>query len=268
MHQFNVRETGAKVVRQNCLLKKVRQYKRHMEAFKKRIKDLLPAACDFQGDSMRAREIARDAYRRAETNEENVLRISIDGLIAQLASNMIKRIENTDEKSSYQISLVTSYIRSHFLINDMILNGDIVEATTLIRKQLESLTRIHELDATPLAKLMKKTPNVINCFKSVGKKIYPHLSEIAHFATPRVGELLHVVKDGDLVGPSLHPRYTKSAHGSFDLQALISIYFLFWLIEKQKSWYPNIDSTSNMAVLHSVFQTALNSGVISNGETP
>lgn len=238
-----------------------------METIKNRIEELLPAACDFQGESMKAREIARDAYRRAETNEENVLRISIDGLVAQLASNMTNRIANTDEKSSYQIALVTSYIRSHFLINDMILDGDIVEATTLIRKQLESLTRVHELDANPLAKLMKKTPNVINCFKSVGKKIYPHLSEIAHFTTPRVGELLHVVEDGDLVGPSLHPQYTKAAHGSFDLQTLISIYFLFWLIEKQKSWYPNIDSTSDMAVLYSAFQIALDSGVISNGET-
>lgn len=216
---------------------------------------------------MRAREIAREEYRKVETNEENILRISIDGLLAQLASNMTKKIENTDNKTSYQISLVTSYIRSHYLINDMILDGDVVEATTLIRKQLESLTRIHELDANPLAKLLKKTPNVINCFKSVGKKIYPHLSEIAHFATPRVGELLHVVEDGELVGPSLHPRYTKSAHGSFDLQALVSIYFLFWLIEKQKSWFPSIDSTSNMEVLYTTLQIALDSGVISDGET-
>jgi hypothetical protein len=235
-----------------------------MEAFEKKIRDLLPAACEFQGESMRAREIAREEYRKVETNEENILRISIDGLLAQLARNMANKIENTDDKTSYQISLVTSYIRSHYLINDMILDGDIIEATTLIRKQLESLTRIHELDKNPLAKLLKKTPNVINCFKSVGKKIYPHLSEIAHFATPRVGELLHVVEDGDLVGPSLHPRYTKFAHGSFDLLALVSIYFLFWLIEKQKSWFPKIDSTSNMAVLNTTFQTALNSGVISD----
>lgn len=215
---------------------------------------------------MRAREIAREEYRKAETQEENILRISIDGLLAKLASNMKNKIENADDKTSYQISLVTSYVRSHYIINEMILDGDIIEATTLIRKQLESLTRIHELDKNPLLKLLKKTPNVINCFKSVGKKIYPHLSEIAHFATPRVGELLHVVEDGDLVGPSLHPRYTKSAHGSFDLHALISIYFLFWLIEKQKSWFPNIDSTSNMRVLYTTFQIALESGVISDKE--
>jgi len=239
-----------------------------MKSILERIKDLLPAACDFQGDSMKAREVTRAKYREVETEEENTLRISIDGLIAQLANNMTDKIEETDEKVSYQISLVTSYVRSHFIINDMILDGDIVEATTLIRKQLESLTRMNELDSKPLLKLIKKTPNVINCFKRPGKKIYPHLSEVAHFATPRVGELLHVVEDGELVGPSLHPQYVKAAHGCFDLQALVTIYFLFWFIDKQESWYPEIDKTEYMAVLYSTFQMALDSGVIVNDEKP
>lgn len=237
-----------------------------MEAIMERVKDLLPAACDFQGESMKAREVARDKYRQTETEEENTLRIFIDGLVAQLANNMVNKIEDTDEKVSYQISLVTSYVRTHFIINDMIMDGDIVEATILIRKQLESLTRMNELDSKPLLKLMKKTPNVINCFKKPGKKIYPHLSEVAHFATPRVGELLHVVEDGELVGPSLHPQYVEAAHGCFDLQAFVTIYFLFWFIDKQEAWYPEIDKTENMALLYSTFQIALDSGVIVNDE--
>ena len=235
-----------------------------MEAIINRVKTLLPAACDFQVESNKAREITREQYRRIETEQENTLRICIDGLVAQLAANMANKIEGTDEKDSYQISLVTSYVRTHFIINDMILDGDIVEATTLIRKQLESITRMNELDAKPLLKLMKKTPNVINCFKRPGKQIYPHLSEVAHFATPRVGELLHVVEDDELVGPSLHPQYVQASHGCFDLQALVTIYFLFWLIEKQENWYPNIDKAENMAVLFSIFNIAMDTGVIVN----
>ncbi len=231
-----------------------------------RVKGLLPAACDFQGESKKAREVARDEYRRVETEQENTLRICIDGLVAKLANNMANKIEETDEKVSYQISLVTSYVRTHFIINDMIMDGDIVEATTLIRKQLESLTRMNELDSKPLLKLMKKTPNVINCFKRPGKQMYPHLSEVAHFATSRVGELLHIVEDGELVGPSLHPQYVQAAHGCFDLQALVTVYFLFWFIDKQESWYPHIDKEESMAVLYSAFQIALDSGVIVNDE--
>jgi len=237
-----------------------------MKELMEKVKDLLPAACDFQGESMKARESAREEFRRIETEPENVLRIIIDGLVAQLASNMTNKIEETDEKTSYQISLVTSYIRTHYIINDMILDGDIVEATTLIRKQLESLTRMNELDSKSLLKLFKKTPNVINFFKKPGKKIYPHLSEVAHFATPRVGELLHVLEDGELLGPSLHPQYVKAAHGCFDLQAFVTIYFLFWLIGKQESWYPEIDTKDDMAVLYSIFQTALETGVIVNND--
>jgi len=237
-----------------------------MEAIMERVKDFLPAACEFQAKSMKAREVARDEYLKTETEEENTLRICIDGLVAQLASNMVNKIEETDEKVSYQIALVTSYVRTHFIINDMIMDGDIVEATTLIRKQLESLTRMHECDSKPLLKLMKKTPNVINCFKMPGKKTYPHLSEVAHFATPRVGNLLHVVEDGELVGPSLHPQYVEAAHGCFDLQALVTIYFLFWFIDKQEAWYPEIDKNENMTLLYSTFQIALDSGVIVNDE--
>lgn len=237
-----------------------------MKELMEKVKDLLPAAAEFQGESMKAREVARDKFRHIETEQENILRIMIDGLVAQLASNMTNKIENTDEKTSYQISLVTSYIRSHYIINDMILDGDIVEATTLIRKQLESLTRMNELDSKPLLKLLKKTPNVINCFNKPGKKIYPHLSEVAHFATPRVGELLHVVEDGELVGPSLYPQYVEAAHGCFDLQAFVSIYFLFWIIGKQESWYPEIDTKDDMAVLNNILNMAIETGVIVNDD--
>jgi hypothetical protein len=103
----------------------------------------------------------------------------------------------------------------------------------LLKKQLESLTRLHELDAKPLQKLMRKTPNVINRFKEMGKQAYTHLSKIAHFASPRAGELLYVVgREGDLIGPSMIPVYTDAAHRCFDMQALVSFYFLFWFIGK------------------------------------
>jgi hypothetical protein len=43
--------------------------------------------------------------------------------------------------------LVTSYVRTHFIVTDLILNGDLVEAVTLIRKQLESVARLNELES-------------------------------------------------------------------------------------------------------------------------
>jgi hypothetical protein len=113
----------------------------------------------------------------------------------------------------------------------------------LLKKQLESLTRLHELGAKPLQKLMRKTPNVINRFKEMGKQAYTHLSKIAHFASPRAGELLYVVgREGNLIEPSMIPVYTDAAHRCFDMQALVSFYFLFWFIGKQRGFYEVFDA--------------------------
>jgi len=227
------------------------------------IEELLKQACEFQGLSMQSREISSEKYRNKETDAESYIRIVIDGLMARLAQNMKEKVKNTNEKISYQIALSASYVRTHFIINDMILHSDLVEANTLIRKQLESLTRLHELDDKPLQKLMRKTPKVINTFKAMGKQTYPHLSEIAHFASPKAGELLHVMEmEGDLIGPSMIPIYTDAAHGCFDMQALVSFYFLFWFIGKQKEFYEAFDGKAEEKLLLSAFKAAIDADVI------
>jgi hypothetical protein len=146
---------------------------------KKNVEELLTSVCDFQADSERARAKARDSYRQNEPEQHNVFRITLDGLIVRTSKQLLNKFDNTTDKISYQLSLSASFLRTHFIINDMILNGDLIEAFTLIRKQLEALTRLHEIDDKPLLKLLKKTPNVINLFGEGGKKIYPTLSEIA-----------------------------------------------------------------------------------------
>jgi|APLak6261669087_1056070.scaffolds.fasta_scaffold11999_1 hypothetical protein len=227
------------------------------------IEELLKEACEFQGLSMQSRESTSVEYRKKETDAESYIRVVIDGLMVRLAQNMKEKIKDTNEKISYQISLSASYVRTHFIINDMILHGDLVEANTLIRKQLESLTRLHELDAKPLQNLTRKTPNVINTFKKMGKQAYPHLSEIAHFASPKAGELLHVMeKEGDLIGPSMIPVYTDAAHGCFDMQALVSFYFLFWFIGKQREFYEAFGGEAEEKLLLSAFKTAIEADVI------
>lgn len=227
------------------------------------VEELLKDACDFQGQGMGSREAASIKYRSKETNEEFYVRSMIDGLMVRLANRMSNEVKGTNEKISYQIGLITSYVRTHFIINDLILGGDLIEASTLTRKQLESLTRLYEIDDKPLQKLLRKTPNVINAFKRVGKQAYPHLSEIAHFASPRPAELLHVVEPGDgLVGPSMFPLYSEHSHGCYDLQALISLYFLYWLVGKQKEFYPDYNSLPEEKLLLSVHRTALDAGMI------
>lgn len=202
------------------------------------VEELLRGAADFQADATLAREETKEIYRRSEPDGHNTFRITLDGLIARTIQQLANKIENPTEKISYQISLAISFVRTHFIVNDMIMYGDLIEAFTLIRKNFESLTRLHEIDENPLLKLQKKTPNVINIFKEGGKQLYPTLSEIAHFGTTRVGELLTINSHADgRTGPSLHPAYNVDALGCYDRHAYVSIYFSFWLIQFLKAVY-------------------------------
>lgn len=225
--------------------------------------ELFKYACDFQSHSLQARAENLEKYKTNETNQEFYIRAITDGLMARLARNLESKVENVTEAISYQIILTVSFIRSYYIINDMIMHGDLIEASTLLRKQLESLTRLHELDGLPLKKLLRKTPDVIRTFKTMGKQAYPHLSEIAHFASPKAGELLSILeKQGGMLGPSITPDYTPAAHGCFDMQVLISSYFLFWLIEKQKAFYSFFDGEAEEALLMNIFTTAVEAGII------
>lgn len=129
------------------------------------IKKLMGQLGEFAGKLHQAREACRSKYRVEEPEPRNRLRIMIDGLMALLADAVTTPIANVTESSSYQITLSASFIRTHFLACDMIINGDVVEAFVLTRKQLESLARLNELDSKPLAKLYGKTPNIQNALK-------------------------------------------------------------------------------------------------------
>jgi hypothetical protein len=232
----------------------------------KQAEALLNATCDFQGESNKAREVTRNEFRKNETNEQNILRIIVDGLLSMLAMKTTAKVENTDEGISYQIGLSASFIRTHYITLDHILNGDLIEAVTLTRKQLESLTRMFELDSKPLAKLSGKVPNISNNRnKNVGK-LYGEMSEIAHFASPRVAELLHVLEDGPFVGPSLYPRYSEQSHAISDTEYFTAIYFLGWFVEKLTEWYPKENFSEEKQLIGEAIVLALRCGVIRYSE--
>lgn len=224
--------------------------------------ELLRAACEFQAHSLQAREACREQFRRAEREQDNVLRILVDGQIASLEETLSKPVAKADHSVSYQIGLVTSYVRTHFIITELILNGDIVEATTLIRKQLESLARMHELDSRPLDQLQGQTPNVGMFFRHGGGQMYGLLSEVAHFSKPRVAELLHVIQEGDRIGPSLHPVFTEHSFACLDMHHFVAIYFLAWITEKAAHWYPEIKVEERRTLLYLTVTFAKRIGVI------
>ena len=221
---------------------------------------------EFRGMLHEAREKCRDAYRRAEPEPRNRLRIHIDSMMAMLANSVRMPIAKVTESSSYQITLSASFIRTHYVASDMIMDGDVVEAFTLVRKQLESLARLNELDSKPLAKLHKRTPNIQNALKGGAGRIYGDLSEIAHFSTPRVAEFLHIIERGEATGPSIPNVYSERAVACMDMCQFVALYFQMWMVDKLKEWYPDRDYKDLTILLGLAIATALEAGVIKRDE--
>ena len=227
------------------------------------VENLLRLAVNFQALSTESRDKTRDSFRENESKGASSLRILVDSFIAKLALVMNKRsIPNPDEKKSYQITLSASFCRTHYIINDLIMCGDLIEALVLTRKQLESLTRMYEIDKTPLIKLLKHTPNVTNIFGKSGKVIYPQLSEFAHFATPRVGELLSIVEKDDLRGPSLVPEFSESAFVCYEFHVLVAIYFFTFIMDKLQEFYTDYDPKDDMVIFNNIVSLAYREKII------
>lgn len=120
----------------------------------------------------------------------------------------------------------------------------------------------HELDSKPLQKLTGKVPNIKNILKEGAGRMYGDLSEVAHFSTPRVAELLHIFDHGELTGPSLLPIYSERCGACMDMDHFVSLYFIAWMVEKLPSWYAGFDNTERKMFLSRTVLTALEGGVI------
>lgn len=225
--------------------------------------ELLNMALDFQSESHKARTSARDQYRKNESSKDNTLRIYLDGFIVKLAMRMINNPTRfSDEKVSYQIGLSASFIRTYFLIGDLVMSGDYIEAAIIMRKQLESIARMIEIDMYPLKKLYKRTPNVSNILDKIGKQLYPYLSEIAHAGTPDVAELLSIQDIGELVGPSLYPTFNTYADKLYATNTLITISFIRWYIDKLKALYSDYDPYDDLLIFTKIVKLAVDLDII------
>ena len=228
------------------------------------IEKISKIAIDFQGLSKQARLKAAEEYKENESDGLFAIRVALDGQIARMTLRFKEQIENSNEKVSYQLDLSASFLRTHFVINDLILSGDIIEALTLIRKQIENLTRLIEIDDKPLAKLSRKTPNVINILKKTGKKLYQELSEIAHFGSPRVGALIKIKNENESkCGPSVLPMFSDTLFEVYKQHSFISIYFAFWIIGFLNSVYNDkYAKESDENIMIEIFKKAVSEGIM------
>lgn len=62
-----------------------------------------------------------------------------------MITEKLNSIEIADEKQQYKLLLVVSFMRTHYVVNELIIYSEIIEASTLMRKQLELIARLKEI---------------------------------------------------------------------------------------------------------------------------
>ena len=86
-----------------------------------------------------------------------------------------------DDKDKYHLPLAVTFIRLHYSIIDFLLSCDIIEASVLLRKQVEILARYHEVEQG-IKPRGKGSANVhLISDKNIQKRIYGNLCDIAHY---------------------------------------------------------------------------------------
>jgi hypothetical protein len=120
-------------------------------------------------------------------------------------------------------SLIVSFSRTHLVIEELLKFGELVEVVTLVRKQVELLARMAEIQSgTAQQELLKKTPNVRYLVTPLAK-VYGQHSGIAHSASSIAMEILGTLEneEGERWGTfnPMFSRHTAIAFEHFSLTA-------------------------------------------------
>ena len=158
--------------------------------------------------------------------EAEGLRQELDEYVARLTHDLSGAQFPNTEEGKYLVYLLVTYARSHMIVSDLIAVGDLVDAATLTRRQMEVMSRLHEVRATPdLATLMRKTPNVGRPQTQV-RRMYGEYTGIAHASNPVNMQLFGRGVDSELV--ALYPRFTEHAYVSLQHLALLVLELWVW----------------------------------------
>lgn len=172
------------------------------------------------------------ATRDLESASANAANIAwaVRHSIAELAYGLSGRTWNHVNNARYYSGLMVSYLRTHMTVMDMALTSEVSDGTTLLRKQLELVARLRELDHVDDAStLLGKVPNLRH-LRTNARSLYGGYSEVAHVSAIQVFELLGR-GDGDNSGfTSIHPKFTTNSLILLQNAAVIHVEFLDWAI--------------------------------------
>lgn len=180
--------------------------------------------------SLRAQRNGWRAYARAQF-DSSAWAVDVAGSMEEAATQLYGALSGLRlqevRDADYYTGLVTSFLRTQLSVVDAIRDSEVIDGTTLLRKQLEAVARLRELDTVPVDELKKRTPN-ISVLKSGVKGLYGSYSEIAHSSAKRHFELLGSDESGD-GWTSLCPKFSPNSYVLLQNAAMVFGEFWIWL---------------------------------------
>ncbi len=155
-------------------------------------------------------------------------------------SHRLDGVEIGDEDLQYKLLLAVSFMRTHVCACEHIFNSESVEGATLLRKQLELIARMREVDVNDLSTLYGKVPNVSNMRPM--NVLYGVLSKIAHNADRESLDMLGFWMEDEMHKLiCLYPVYNENTIYSFDIAIGLFLMFVVEAINLQKILIPDYD---------------------------
>lgn len=135
------------------------------------------------------------------------------------------------KEGEYSAGLVVSFIRTQFMVVKCAEESHLIEGSTLLRKQLEVVARLNEIDNSEgtLDKLLKNTPH-LGALKSKVRRLHGSYSEIAHSSEPDHFQLLgYGAKDEHQHYISMYPKFSRNSYVLLHNAGHVFIEFWAWL---------------------------------------
>lgn len=167
--------------------------------------------------------------------------IGVFGRMTSFFTNLCSRLNDVKvpyEELQYKLLLTVSFMRTHICVCEHIFNSENVEAAILMRKQLELIARIREVEVKDFGSLYDKVPNVV--FGRPMNSLYGILSKIAHNADLESLDMLGFrMEDENHKQICVYPIYNANTIYSFDVAIGLFLMFMVEAIFLQKQMFPD-----------------------------
>lgn len=203
----------------------------------------------------------------ATDEEAHLLATFILEALADLTDKLSGKPWPPTTHGEYYRDATVSFIRTQFMAVQCAEYSNLIEGATLLRKQLELLARLLELDALEdKAVPKKKTPNV-GVLKSKVRGLYGPFSEVAHSSAPDYFHLMGSGEGKKSNYTSIYPKFSRNSYVLLHQAGHVFLEFWIWLTEfNERSGDPwNLSEFNKSAT--AAFKVMMEWDVLQNGQT-